>query len=143
MCAEARERSGGFLPLTEDECLERLRTSRAGHLATTVRALPVITPVYLEPIRLERAGALLVVEPVLGAAIRLSPDTVVALAVGCPTEGVGAEWTVLAQGVLTASLTSGAGREQSGSAVGGGPARFHLRCEVLSGWRRLTAQADW
>jgi hypothetical protein len=126
------------VPLSEDECLEHLRSSRAGQLATTIRALPVIAPVHLEPLHLERAGLVLAVEPVLGAVVRLSADAVVALAVSSPGETAGAEWTVLAQGVLTASAPADAAREPGDPAVGDVVDRFLLRCEVLSGWRRST-----
>ena len=116
--------------LSADECHERLRSVELGRLGITYKALPVVLPV-----RIEADGTRLGISSLLGAAIPLPAESVVALEVGTLGEGGAEEWTVEVRGFLRANPT---GEQTTDGDRGPGPAGpdFWLSTEVLTGWVR-------
>ena len=122
---EYRALSGELRELSERECFTLLSSVDHGQLAITQKALPAIVPVRLWLIDEE-----LIVSSLLGTAVPLSVDHVVALQAGPLGEGLVNDWSVEVRGFLKRWSDSTEAIEQDGVPR----ERFRVTADHVRGW---------
>lgn len=117
--------SGGLRELSERECFNLLSTVDHGQLAITQKALPAIVPIRLWLIEDE-----LIVSSLLGPAVLLSLDSVVALRAGPLGRGLADDWSVEVRGFLKGWSDSSAAIKQGDVPI----ERFRVTADHVRGW---------
>jgi hypothetical protein len=113
--------------LSEPEYFSLLDSVTHGRLAITQKALPAIVP-----IRLWLLDDEVIVSPLLGRAVPLIPDSVVALQAGPLGQGLASDWSVEVRGFLREWSDTTATAQADGNRSS--TERFRMTSDHVRGW---------